>query len=187
MLISLTSNLVIYPQPSLQLMQKCGEKLRSEKHEISDGKRRHNKTKAPNQHVADGGTGAPLRAPLLLSRRFGCFLVFPFVSSQQVLPSRLIDPRGQRVIWGCSEAIRRLEDGHPAAKSFLDPADGLCIALWTAIRHLAPSSCALNLLYRPTARQHSIAEVTGSTGRGYRDWKSSPVRHLITRREPTST
>src|SRR5450631_2882152 len=38
----------------------------------------------------------------------------------------------------------------------------------TAIRDLTPSSCALNLLYRPTAQQYSTAEATGPNGLGYR-------------------
>jgi hypothetical protein len=77
----------------------CGENLGPEKHEIRDGKRRHRQTKAPNQHVADGRT--ELRSARLFCRLddLAVFL-FSNLSSLQVLPSRLTDPRGQRAMLG---------------------------------------------------------------------------------------
>jgi hypothetical protein len=80
-------------------MLNAGEHLGPEKHEISDGKRRHHETKAPYLHVADGRTE-------LRSARLFCCLdeLAVFLFSHCVLAAcstiTLIGPRGQRVMLG---------------------------------------------------------------------------------------
>src|SRR5450755_3917160 len=106
-------------------------KLGPEKHEISDGKRCHHETKAPYQHIADGRTE-------LRSTRFFCclddlavFLFSHLCASLHVRPSRLIDPRGQRVMWGDVPKPSAALTGSSSRK-VLEPSGWSLHRTWTA-------------------------------------------------------